>query len=150
MSNSSKKTGKQPIPTFGNNVNTSNYWVRLGSQGTSWITQNVLSKTFTNTEEECAKNCYDKPLCTKYTWNGQNTSCDLIDSSGKWNKITNLNNWYSRSSYAGYIVPLIPRPITPQVTQNFENVEKYENNDYAPLLIFIILLLAVILCLKYN
>jgi len=29
----------------------------------------------------------------------------------------------------------------------FENVE---NNDYAPLLIFIILLLAVILCLKYN
>jgi hypothetical protein len=34
--------------------------------------------------------------------------------------------------------------------ESFENVKKCENNDYAPLLIFIILLLAVILCLKYN
>jgi hypothetical protein len=34
--------------------------------------------------------------------------------------------------------------------ESFENVKKCEYNDYAPLLIFIILLLAVILCLKYN
>jgi len=35
-------------------------------------------------------------------------------------------------------------------SERFQNVEKCENNDYAPLLILIILLLAVILCFKYK
>jgi hypothetical protein len=37
-----------------------------------------------------------------------------------------------------------------RANEPFENVKKCKNNDYVPLLIFIILLLAVILCLKYN
>jgi cytochrome c-type biogenesis protein CcmH/NrfG len=103
-------------------------FISIGTKNTISILENIKSI------DECNVQCFTNSDCKKYTYSPSLEMCKLSNEYGILSKSENLKaEWTTR---------LVMEP--------FENVKKCKNNDYAPLLIFIILLLAVILCLKYN
>ena len=109
--------------------------LNIGDQNTEFIaidTKNTIA-ILDNIKsiDECNVQCFTNSDCKKYTYSQSLETCKLSNEYGILSKSEDIKaEWTTR---------LVMEP--------FENVEKCENNDYAPLLIFIILLLAVILCL---
>jgi hypothetical protein len=109
----------------------------VGYPNTEFISHNavnhIMSHSRINTITDCHNLCINTTNCVKFSYSPVLKSCKLSNSNG--------------------IISISGDPFSRWTTgtvERFQNVEKCENNDYTSLLILIILLLAVIFCLKYN
>jgi len=109
----------------------------IGYPNTEFISHNathrIMANSRVNTITDCHNLCINTTNCVKFSYSSVIKTCKLSNSNG--------------------IISISGDPLSRWTTgtvERFQNVEKCENNDYTPLLILIILLFAVIFCLKYN